>query len=173
MDEALGVRTQRAVHAADLTFDEFFETHRDRLFSALWLLCHDRHEAEELAQDAFLKLWERWEQIRGLDDPTGYLYRTALNLYRNRRRRAALALRRLVRAAPAPDPIAAVDDRDAVVRALGALTPRQRSALVLTDLLDMTSKEAARALGVRASTVRVLAARARAALRDEIGGEDA
>jgi RNA polymerase sigma-70 factor, ECF subfamily len=84
-----------------------------------------------------------------------------------------LALRRLVRAAPPSDPIEAVDDRDAVVRALGVLTPRQRSALVLTDLFDLTSEEAARALGVRASTVRVLAGRARAALRDEIGGEDA
>jgi len=123
MDEALGIRTPQAARAADLTFDEFFHTHRDGLFSALWVLGRDRHEAEEVAQDAFLKLWERWEQIRGLENPVGYLYRTALNLHRNRRRRAALALRRMVRAAPAPDPIAAVDARDAVIRALGALTP--------------------------------------------------
>jgi DNA-directed RNA polymerase specialized sigma24 family protein len=66
-----------------------------------------------------------------------------------------------------------VDARDAVMRALGRITPRQRAALVLTDLLDLTSEDAARALGVRAPTVRVLAARARAALRDEMGGEDA
>jgi DNA-directed RNA polymerase specialized sigma24 family protein len=59
-----------------------------------------------------------------------------------------------------------------VVRALGTLTPRERAALVLVDLLDMTSEDAAKALGVRASTVRVLAGRARAALRDRIGGDD-
>ena len=93
MDEALGVRTPHALSAAGLTFEEFFEAHRDRLFSALWLVCRDRHEAEEVSQDAFLKLWERWEAIRGLENPEGYLFRTALNLYRNRRRRAALALR--------------------------------------------------------------------------------
>ena len=173
MDEELGVRTTDAAHAANLTFDAFFEAHRDRLFSAIWLACRDRHEAEEVAQDAFLKLWERWEQTRDLDDPAGYLYRTALNMYRNRRRRAALAVRRLIRVAPAPDHIQAVDERDVVVRALDVLTPRQRSALVLTDLLDLTSEEAARALGVRASTVRVLAGRARAALRDEIGEDHA
>ena len=68
--------------------------------------------------------------------------------------------------------MAAVDARDVVVRALGTLTPRERAALVLTDLLDMTSEDAAKALGVRASTVRVLAGRARAALRDRIGGDD-
>jgi RNA polymerase sigma factor (sigma-70 family) len=78
----------------------------------------------------------------------------------------------VVRAAPPPDPLQAVDDRDEVVRALGRLTARQRSALVLTDLLEMTSEDAARALGIRASTVRVLAARARTTLQGEIGGDD-
>jgi DNA-directed RNA polymerase specialized sigma24 family protein len=48
-----------------------------------------------------------------------------------------------------PEPTDAVDDRDQVVRALGELTPRRRSALVLTDLVELTSEEAARALGVR------------------------
>jgi RNA polymerase sigma-70 factor, ECF subfamily len=109
-------------------FEEFFDAHRDRLARALWLVARDRHEADEVAQEAFLKLWERWERVRHLDDPESYLYRTALNLYRNRVRRAALALRRLVRAAPPVDPTEAIDDRDVVVRALGALTPRQRSA---------------------------------------------
>ena len=58
------------------------------------------------------------------------------------------------------------------MRALGALTPRQRAALVLTDLLEMPSDEAAAALGVRPSTVRVLAARGRATLSTEIGATD-
>ena len=161
-----------AVREPGLEFDGFFEAHRDRLTKALWLVARDRHEAEEVAQEAFLKLWERWERIRGLDDPEAYLYRTALNLYRNRRRRGALALRRLLRAAPPVDQIDAIDWRDEITRALGTLTARQRAALILTDMLELTSEEAARALGVRPSTVRVLAARARTALRDEIGGDD-
>lgn len=172
MDEVLEIAVEGR-SAAELSFEGFFECHREPLFSALWLVCRDRHEAEELAQEAFLKLWERWDRVQRLDDPEGYLYRTALNLYRNRRRRALLTIRRLVRAAPRVDSTDAVDDRDQIVRALGTLTPRQRSALVLTDLLELTSEEAARALGVRPSTVRVLAARARTALRHEIGGQDA
>lgn len=152
-------------------FETFFLAERDRLFRALWLLTRDRHEAEEIAQDAFLKLWERWERVGLLRDPEGYLYRTAMNLFRNRRRRAALALQRAVGTRPADHSIPAVEERDAVVRALGALTRGQRSALVLTNLLGFTSEEAAKALGVRPSTIRVLAARGRASLRDQMGDE--
>jgi RNA polymerase sigma factor (sigma-70 family) len=151
------------------TFEEFFERHRRRLFSALWLVTRDRHEAEEIEQETFLRVWERWDHVRRLDDPDGYLYRASMNVYRNRRRRAMLALRRVVHAAPAADPIEAVDDRDAVVRALGRLTARQRAALVATHLLDLSSEEAAKCLGIRPATVRVLAARGRAALRDQMG----
>jgi RNA polymerase sigma-70 factor, ECF subfamily len=171
MDEAIPLAGLHVAESDD-GFDRFFDQHRDRLYRALWLVARDRSLAEEVTQDAFLKVWERWNHVRGLEDPTGYLYRTGMNLLRNRRRRASLAMRRMIHTSPAMDDIAAVDARDAVVRALGTLTPRERSALVLVDLLDMTSEDAAKALGVRASTVRVLAGRARAALRDRIGGDD-
>ena len=171
MDEAI-ILPHAAAHETALGFDGFFEANRDNLTRALWLVTRDRHEAEEIAQDAFARLWERWEQVSRVQDPEAYLFRTALNLYRNRRRRAALALRRLVRTVAPSDPMEAIDERDAVIRALGRLTPRQRSAVVLLDLVDMTSEEAGRTLGVRPSTVRVLAARARVALREEIGGDD-
>lgn len=171
MDQTLSA-PRTAPRAPDLAFADFFEEHRDRLFRAVWLVCRDRHEAEEIAQDAFLRVWQRWNAVRTLDDPTAYLFRTALNVTRNRRRHAALTVRRFVRLAPPHDDVSAVDARDVVVRALGALTARQRAAIVLMDLLDMTSEDAARALGVRPATVRVLAARGRAALRTEIGGDD-
>lgn len=172
MDEAISLPGIR-IAEGDAGFGRFFDEQRDRLYTALWLVARDRSEAEEVTQDAFLKVWERWDRVRGLEDPAGYLYRTGLNLLRNRRRRAALALRRLVHLSPsAGDAMAAVDARDVVIRALATLTPRERAALVLVDLLDMTSEDAAKALGIRASTVRVLAARGRAALRDEIGDDD-
>lgn len=154
-------------------FEIFFADHRDGLFGALWLVTRDRHEAEDLAQDAFLKVWERWDRVGSMDDPTGYLYRTGMNLLRNRRRRALLAVKRAVHLAPPDERIDAIDERDAVMRALGSLTRGQRTALVLTDLLEMTSEEAGRVLGVRPSTVRVLAARGRNALRERMGDDDA
>ena len=81
-------------------------------------------------------------------------------------------MRRTIRVLPADDALARVEERDAIVRAMGALTPAQRSAVVLTDLVGMSSTEAGRALGVRPVTVRVLAARGRAALKERIGPGD-
>ncbi len=96
-----------------------------------------------------------------------------MNLSRNRLRRSLLGLRRAVRIAPPGDPMRTIEDRDEVVRALGRLTRSQRAAIVLMDLVGMTSQEAADVLGARPSTVRVLAARARTALREQMGETDA
>jgi RNA polymerase sigma-70 factor (ECF subfamily) len=152
------------------TFEEFFELEHATLFRALWLVTRDRDEAEEIMQDAFLKLLERWARVAGLDDPTGYLYRTAMNLFRSRRRRAKVALRRVVGGQPRDD-LAAVEEREEVIRLLAPLSPRQRAALVMTGLLELSSEEAGRILGISANTVRVLAARARAAVRDRVEEE--
>jgi RNA polymerase sigma-70 factor, ECF subfamily len=125
----------------------------------------NRAEAEELLQDAFLKVWERWERVAVMDEPVGYLFRTALNLHRKRRRRAAVALRKSVDLLPDVDELADVETRDEAVRLLGRLTPRERAAIVITGYLGYTSQEAGRLLGIRATTVRVLASRARATLK--------
>jgi RNA polymerase sigma factor (sigma-70 family) len=155
------------------SFETFFERERDGLFGALVLIAGNRSEAEEIAQDAFLALWERWPRVRGLENPTGYLYRTAMNLFRKRRRRAAMALRRVARAAPVDgDAFADADRRTMVGAALATLSRRQRAALVLTGLLDFTSEEAARMMGVRPATVRVLASQGRAALRNRMERSD-
>jgi RNA polymerase sigma factor (sigma-70 family) len=165
-EEPLIERMVEQTTPAAATFEEFFlETNRD-LTGALWLVTRNAHEAEEIAQDAYLKLWERWPTVGKMDDPAGYLHRTAWNLWRSRGRRAAVALRRVVHAIPADDATSGIESRDVVIHALSSLTPRQRAALVLVDLLDMTSEDAAKALGVRPSTVRVLAARARSSLKE-------
>ena len=146
------------------SFQAFYEFERDRLYGALCLITGNRHEAEEITQDSFLALWERWERVRDLESPTGYLYRTAMNAFRRRRRRAALAIRHaFVRHEP-QDAFEVVDDRDQVRRALASLTPRQRAALVVTELLDYSSEEAAELLRIKPVTVRVLASQARTAL---------
>jgi RNA polymerase sigma-70 factor (ECF subfamily) len=146
----------------------FFEQHHERLFRALWLLTRNRQEAEEVMQDAFLRLWERWDRVIGAPDPVGYLYRAALNVWRSRLRRAAVVARKVIHHIQGDDEIAEVEQRDAVVRALAPLSPRQRAAIVLMDVLDLSSERAGEVLGIRSVTVRVLAARARAALAEEM-----
>ena len=151
------------------TFEALFASHRDDLFGAMALVTRDRAEAEEITQEAFVKVLERWDRVGAMDDPAGYLYRTAMNLFRKRYRRASLAARRSIGLVPSGDPIEDIDARDVTVRALAGLTRRQRAAIVLTDLLGFPSEEAARMLGVRASTVRMHASIARAALRKTMG----
>ncbi len=146
------------------SFELFYRSERDGLFANLYRMTRDPHEAEELVHDAFLKIWERWDRVRQMDRPAGYLHRTALNAFRTRYRRASFA-KRLHGRTWKPDPLEDVEGRDRVDRALAALTVRQRAAVILTELLDYTSVEAGRVLGVHPGTVRVLAHHGRDALR--------
>ena len=154
-------------------FEEFFRTESADLFRRLWLITGNRAEAEDIMQDAFLKLWARWDEMTEIHDPTAYLYRTAMNVFRRRYRRGVRALRRVVALAPAEDDFMRADERQVVRGVLATLTPRQRAALVLTEMLGFTSEEAGRALGVKAATVRALAHQGRAAFAKRVGVGDA
>lgn len=164
----LPLRRDRSAVVAT-TFEAFVTENQKRLFGAMCLVTGDSFEAEEIAQEAFLRVLERWDRVSAMESPGAYLFRVSMNVFRTRRRRAALALRRAVGVAPEPDVFAAVDDREAVLRGLAGVSADQRAALVVTALLGMSSEEASRALGIRPSTVRARASRARASLRQAIG----
>jgi RNA polymerase sigma-70 factor (ECF subfamily) len=154
------------------TFEDFYEQESGKLFRRLCLVTGNRQEAEDVMQDAYLRLYERWDRVGRMEDPVGYLYRTAFNVVRRRSRRAALAVRRTLGLAPSTDEFAAADARHVVSQALSRLTTRQRAALVLTEILGYSSEEASRVLGARAGTVRALASQGRAAMRQVLGGTD-
>ena len=73
-----------------VAFEAFLEAERVRLFGALYLLTGSSEEAEEVLQEAFIAIWERWDRIRGMEDPAGYLYRTAMNRHRSRKHRSVV-----------------------------------------------------------------------------------
>ena len=154
-------------------FEVFYEAEARTLFRRLWLVTGNHAEAEELMQDAFVRVWERWDRVGAMEDPTGYLYRIAMNLFRKRYRRALLAVRRTVGLAPSVDDFAAADDRQVVRHVLATLPPRQRAALVLTEMLGFTSKEAGAALGVTDATIRSLTRHGRGAFRKVLEVHDA
>jgi RNA polymerase sigma-70 factor, ECF subfamily len=165
-------------HGRPEEFEAFFLEHHRDVFACFRLLARDRHEAEEISQEAFLRVWQRWDRVSTMERPEGYLFRTAMNVFRSRRRRAAAVFRRLGRrehggpeatgggGPSGADPaISVVEDRDAVARELAGLPARQRAAFVLTEGLGLSSEEAGQAMGITASTVRVQVARARESLR--------
>ena len=56
-------------------FEAFYENTHSRLYTALCLVTGSRHEAEDVMQEAFVRVWERWDKVGRLEAPTGYLYR--------------------------------------------------------------------------------------------------
>jgi RNA polymerase sigma-70 factor (ECF subfamily) len=163
------VEGEEGLTSADRSFEAFFDAERTRLFGALAVMSGNRAEAEEVMQDAFLKVWERWERVSAMDSPEGFLYRTAFNTYRTRRRRAAVAVRKAIHLLPQDDALDTVETRDEAMRLLRALTPREREAIVLTAYLGYSTEETGKLLGIKANTVRVLTMRARNTLRQTVG----
>jgi RNA polymerase sigma-70 factor, ECF subfamily len=147
------------------SFDEFFDGEQERLIRIMWMVTRDLQEAEDIVQEAFLKVWDRWVEVSSMESPVGYLHRVAMNVFRNRFRRTKTALRKTVIRSVEDDAFSAAEDRVSIDAALARLTERQRAALVLTELLGYPADEAGRMLGVGSSTVRSLAHAGRNALR--------
>jgi RNA polymerase sigma-70 factor (ECF subfamily) len=157
---------------AAVSFEAFFDERYEPLLRALYLIARDRHEAEDLAQEAFVRVYERWDRVRRTDNPGGYLYRTALNAHRSRLRRLVTAAKRTI-SREDPDLIAASDDRDEIRRLLAELPDGQRQALVLVEWVGMTDVEAAEVLKVTPVAVRVRLSRARQAIKERKRADNA
>lgn len=157
---------------AEERFEGYFREHYTNLARALYLLTGDRAEAEDLAQEALARVFERWERVSSMESPSGYLYRTALNLNRSRLRHLAVRAHRLVGAPPPTDSTESVDTRQAVLHAVASLPPAQREALVLVEWLQLDAAEAGRILGIEPVSVRGRLHRAKETLRERLGGID-
>lgn len=156
-----------------LKFEEFFQAEHVRLARALYLLTGSAADADELTQEAMVRVYERWDRVRQMGSPQGYLYRTALNLHRSRLRWLATRARHVVEATPPSDPAEVVQGRDSLARALGSLPTGQREAVVLVEWLGMGQEEAATVLGIKHGSVRARLSRAKTDLRRMLEDEDA
>jgi RNA polymerase sigma-70 factor (sigma-E family) len=141
------------------------------LRTAVLLAGGDRGHAEDLLQGVLERMYAHWDRI---DGPEAYARRAlahaAVNRWRTRRRRPELPLLDPDAGGPVPgDGAAAVDLRDALVRALLTLPPRQRAVLVLRYFDDLPEAEVARALGCSVGTVKSAASRGLATLRERSG----
>jgi RNA polymerase sigma factor (sigma-70 family) len=153
--------TRRTDEARD--FDAFFSREYTPLLRLLFAMTGSLTEAEELAQEAMTRAFERWGRIGGMDSPAGYVYRMAVNLNRSRLRhlRMRFAKQGQIRLPPQAQP----EVVGSLVAALGALSRGQREALLLVEWLGLDTAEAGRILGITASSVRSRVHRAKATLR--------
>jgi RNA polymerase sigma factor (sigma-70 family) len=142
-----------------------------------YFLTGNREQAEDLVQDAFVRVGATLRHRRPIDDVDAYLRRTIVNLFNSslRRRRVErrwLAQQQSVRPLhpPAPDPA----DRDEIWRALQNLPDRQRAAVVLRFYEDLPEREAAAVLGCSQRALNSMVTRALQTLRASgVGGGSA
>ena len=147
--------------------------HFDRLYRAAWALCGSREDAEDLVQDAFLRVLARPRRVRAKDD-VGYLLSVVRNTFLDKRRAAASrpqttdaepeSLELAGHAGGTPGPASAVEARE-VFAAIAALPDASRDTLVAVDVAGLSYGEAARALKVPEGTIttRLFRARSRVA----------
>jgi RNA polymerase sigma-70 factor (sigma-E family) len=152
-----------------------FDGHSEAALRLAYLLTGSREQAEDLVQDAFVRMFGRWQELRNPEAFRAYLNKTVVNLARNYYRRKGLERRELEReraggrktAMGIPD----VEGREELLAALSELPHRQRAAVALRFLEDMSEQQTAHALDCSVSAVKTATSRGMAALRERLGGE--
>jgi RNA polymerase sigma-70 factor (sigma-E family) len=139
-----------------------------------YFLSGDRQQAEDLVQEAFVRVAGRFRHLRVPDNFPAYLRRTIVNLYTSQLRRRRLERAYVARRDVGP-PVSHPEDaaqRDELWRALQRLPKRQRAAIVLRYYEDLSEREAADILRVSTGALNALVARATATLRTHLQGEE-
>ncbi len=166
----------------DGDFERWYRREHPRVVAALAVAGGDVDVARDATDEAFVRAFERWDRIRVMESPGGWLYRVALNELRRKHRRRSVERELLRRQPPAdeaerPPPIA--DPR--VWEAVRQLPRRQRSAIALRYVLDLTERDVARTMGIRRGTAAATLTSARRNLQralaepidDDLTGESA
>ena len=157
--------SEAAAHDFDTCFRDLFP----RVARTAALVSRDPGLGPDIAQEAFARLYERWDRIESAEHARNFAFRVAVNLARSHlRRRLALPFGLRGPDRPQADATASSDAWLVVVDALGDLSPRQRACVVLVDYADLDAAAAAAALGMAEATVRVHLMRGRRALRTKL-----
>jgi RNA polymerase sigma-70 factor (ECF subfamily) len=157
--------------AQRLEFEEFFRAAYPGLVRAFYVLTADLAEAEELAQEAMARAFERWERVGAMESPVGYLYRIGVNLNRHRLRHLAVRARRLLAMARDAPSEQMPGVRREIAEAIASLSRGQREAFMLVEWLGLNAEEASRVLGIAPASVRSRVHRAKAVLRERLSDE--
>lgn len=152
--------------ATEQSFDEFVRARSPALLRSAYLLTTERHAAEDLLQDVLERTYLKWRRIR--DAPEAYARRIMVNRavdgWRRRGRRKEAKLDHEV-LPPHADHADGIVVRQVVLTALRALPARQRAAVVLRYLDDLSEADTAQAMGCSVGAVKSHTARGLAKLR--------
>jgi len=148
-----------------VTFDDWYREQHPLVLAALTVASARPDVAAEATDEAFVRAYERWQRVERMASPGGWLYRVALNDLRRRLRRGAKEqdlLQRVVVHDDVTDPANVIDPT--LWDAVRALPERQRTAVALRYVLDLTEPEIAEIMEVTRGTVAATLAAARRSL---------
>ncbi len=172
---ALLAAIRGALAGDDAAFEELMLMSERRVAQTAWAILGDREEVKEATQETFLRVFRHLRRYDQTRDFFGWLSRVTVNvsrdILRKRKRRAPIAvpLDDALDVAngerSADDELARCDDVALLRRAVDALPPKERLAIILRDIEGMPTEQVATALGNSVATVRVQLCRARTRLR--------
>src|SRR5512139_820130 len=146
-------------------FEGFYRAHFPETVAMVYAFTYSKAEAQDIAQEAFARAWQRWPRVSVYDNPVAWVRHVACNLAHTRWRRLRHAAAYLVRQRAPHEPDLS-PDHVAVVDALRKLPRPQREAIVLHHLLDVPVGEIAMRLEVPTGTVKSWLHRGRTALSE-------
>ncbi|KAA0919416.1 RNA polymerase sigma factor SigE [Dietzia sp. ANT_WB102] len=177
-EEHLGTaRFDATGDAADMpSWSQLVAQHGDRVYRLAYRLCGNAHDAEDITQEAFIRVFRSLDRYKpGTFE--GWMHRIVTNLFLDSaRRRGRIRFEALPDDAErvpgrerSPEQVLSEETFDPVLQtALANLSPEFRAAVVLSDIEDLSYEEVGRILGVKMGTVRSRIHRGRAALRAEL-----
>jgi RNA polymerase sigma-70 factor (sigma-E family) len=158
-------QTEDAETGRDAEFREFVRSRGTPLHQSAYLLCGDRHLADDVVQDTLVKAYQHGRRVRHADSPDAYVGRILLNEVRGRRRERSVPVAEFTDEPAVADPADDVIRRDGLRQALLTLPLRQRATVVLRYLEGLSERETAAVLGCSTGTVKSQSCRALAGLK--------
>lgn len=165
MPEASSTHDPRAT-STSRTFDAWYRTTWPQLVGSLVVITRERGIAEDVASEAMLRMYERWDSDE-VSNPSAWVHTVAVNLARRRARRLALEIRHARAAKKVLDATPTLEP--ALWVAVAALPRQQRTAIALRYVGDLTEAEVAVAMNRSPGTVAATLSAARAQLRKALG----
>jgi RNA polymerase sigma-70 factor, ECF subfamily len=157
------------VDSAD--FDDFYRATASRLVRYAYAMCGDLGTAQDLAQEAYVRAWQHWRQLRRYEHGESWLRLVVTRLCTDRWRRLGVRQRaQALMRPPEHSPPPSVDSL-LLAAALHKIPLQQRRAVVLHYLMDMPIADIAAETGASVNTVKSWLSRGRAALATALGAE--
>ncbi len=154
----------------DAAFEAWYRGLYPNLVASIGIVFGDPDLARDAADEAVARAYERWPRVAAMSSPNGWAYQVALNEARRRRRRQAIERRLLSRSA-AGDP--ALDGPTGELwQLVRALPARQRTAVVLRHVADLTEPEIGEAMGISRGGVSSTLRAAHSSLRRQLADVD-